>query len=92
MVSQLNIKSEEARKLALDLARLTGRSVTEVVVDALRKQLVEARRVSAADRDHAEARTRDFEALIKGARQLWHPAALTQDHGDVLYDAGGLPR
>lgn len=92
MAGQLNIKSEEARTLALDLARLTGRSMTEVIVEALRTRLDQVRREQAADSERAAARARDFATLIEGARALWQPSALKQEHGELLYDAAGLPR
>ena len=63
MASQLNIKSEEARTLALDLARLTGRSMTEVIVEALRTRLDQVRREQAADSERAAARARDFDTV-----------------------------
>ncbi len=43
-VRHLNIKSGEARKLAIELAGLTGESLTAAVTLALRERLVRERR------------------------------------------------
>lgn len=41
---QLNIKNDEAHKLATELARITGESLTSVVIFALRERLTRERR------------------------------------------------
>jgi antitoxin VapB len=82
----LNIKNEEAHRLAQELASLTGESMTAAVTAALREQLDRVRRergVSLADR------------LLKIGREcaahLKEPIR-SIDHADLLYDERGLPR
>ena len=82
----LNIKSEEAHRLAQELARLTGESITAAVTQAIRARLDRVRReraVSLADRLLAIGK--DCAARLKGPFR-------TVDHGDLLYDESGLPR
>ena len=47
----LSIKTEEADRLARDLARLTGESMTEAVTTALRERLDRERAARADDQD-----------------------------------------
>ncbi|HXO89833.1 MAG TPA: type II toxin-antitoxin system VapB family antitoxin [Stellaceae bacterium] len=82
----LNIKNEEAHRLAQELASLTGESMTAAVTAALREQLDRVRRergVTLADR------------LLKIGREcaahLKEPIR-SIDHADLLYDERGLPR
>lgn len=81
----LNIKNEEAFRLATELSALTGDTKTRVVIDALRQRLREVRR------------TRDRQVLSKALMQIGvecaehvrRPAA-SSDHDD-LYGEDGLP-
>ncbi len=81
----LNIKNEEAFRLATELSALTGDTKTRVVIDALRQRLREVRR------------TRDRQVLSKTLMQIGvecaghvrRPAA-SSDHDD-LYGEDGLP-
>ena len=86
MGAQLNIKSEDAYRLASRLAELTGESLTSVVIDALREKLVREER--ARDRQERLRRVREIAADIR--RHMRHPLP-TSDH-DWLYDENGLPR
>jgi antitoxin VapB len=72
----LNIKNAEAYALASELARLTGNSMTTVVLEALQKE------------------TRVQELMAIGQRCAAHIVQPVNavDHGDLLYDAHGLPR
>ena len=82
----LNIKTEEAHRLARELAALTGESVTAAVTGALRERLDRVRQQrngSLTDR-----------LLVIGkdcAARLKEPFR-SIDHGDLLYDEHGLPR
>jgi antitoxin VapB len=49
-VTHLNIKNDEAHKLATDLAHLTGESLTAAVTLALRERLARERRRRRPDR------------------------------------------
>jgi antitoxin VapB len=82
----LNIKSEEAQKLARELARLTGQSVTAAITEAVRERL---------DRVKSERGSGLAERLVRigkdCAAHLQEPFR-SADHGDLLYDEKGLPR
>jgi antitoxin VapB len=86
MGAQLNIKSEDAYRLASRLSELTGESLTMVVTKALQTEL---------DR---EQRRRDKVALedklwsIAGQIKANMPADLTSDHSWLYDDETGLPR
>ena len=86
MGTQLNIKSEDAYRLACRLSELTGESLTTVVTKALRSEL---------DR---EQRLREKAALEE---KLWSIAGqikanmqpdVTSDHGWLYDEESGLPR
>jgi antitoxin VapB len=82
----LNIKSEEAHRLAQELARLTGESMTAAVTQAMRERLDRVRRertVGLADR---------LLAIGKDCATHLKEPFRTVDHGDLLYDETGLPR
>jgi antitoxin VapB len=86
MGAQLNIKSEDAYRLASRLSELTGKSLTSVVTKALRAEL--EREEHARDREERLRRVREITADIR--RHLQHPLP-SSDH-DWLYDENGLPR
>ena len=81
----LNIKSAEAHRLALELSRETGESLTQAVTQAVRERL---------DRVRGERRGRLAERLLEIGREsaprLKQPLR-TVDHGELLYDEKGLP-
>ena len=82
----LNIKSEEAHRLAQELARLTGESMTAAVTQAMRERLDRVRREQAVGlADRLLAIGKDCAAHLKEPFR-------TVDHGGLLYDAAGLPR
>lgn len=84
----LNIKNPEAHKLAAELARRTGVSMTEAVTEALREKL-------AALQAEASKEVK-FERIMRMSAEfaaMLPPGALDIDHGDLLYDAEtGLPK
>lgn len=82
----LNIKSEEAHRLAQEIAALTGESMTGAVTTALRERLDRlnrgeggglAERLLSIGRDCAAHLKEPFRSV---------------DHADLLYDEQGLPR
>jgi antitoxin VapB len=81
----LNIKHEEAHRMARQLARLTKESMTTAVREALRERL---ERVRGGGMSKAER-------LLKIGREcaahLQEPFR-SVDHGDLLYDEKGLPK
>jgi len=82
----LNIKNAETHRLALELATLTGESMSAAVTEAVRERLARLRRRSDASR---------FERLLSigkdCASRLKEPYR-SIDHGELLYDEQGLPR
>jgi len=82
----LNIKNEEAHRLARELAQLTGTSLTDAVTEALRERLTRLRGATGgtlADR---------LLAIGRDCAKRLPPAVRSVDHGDLLYDDRGLPR
>ncbi len=82
----LNIKNREAHRLAEELAKLTGESMTAAVTIAVRERLdrvLQEHNLSLADRLLAIGR--DCAAHL---REPFRSA----DHADLLYDEHGLPR
>lgn len=82
----LNIKNPEAHRLAEELAKLTGETMTAAVTTAVRERLDRVRREQGASlADRLVAIGQDC------AKRLKEPFRST-DHGDLLYDERGLPR
>ena len=82
----LNIKNDEANRLAHELAAVTGESLTTAITVAVRERL---------DRLQRSRQEPLFERLLKigkdCASHLKEPF-LTVEHGDLLYDEHGLPK
>ena len=82
----LNIKNEEAHRLAQELAALTGQSMAASVTEALREQLHRLRQQHGTNlSDRLLAIGKDCAARLK-------EPFLGADHGDLLYGEDGLPR
>jgi antitoxin VapB len=83
----LNIKNEEANRLARELAGLTGESVTTAVTEALRERLQRVRH------EHRGSGLADQLLAIgrECAAHLREPFR-SEEHGVLLYDERGLPR
>jgi antitoxin VapB len=82
----LNIKNPEAHRLAEELAKRTGESMTAAVTTAVRERLDRVRR-----EQEASLADRLVEIGQDCAKRLREPFRST-DHGDLLYDERGLPR
>jgi antitoxin VapB len=82
----LYIRSEEADRLARQLAERTGLTLTDVVTRALRAEL---ERTPTASEDLAErlARIRAIQARVKAA-----PVLQEGSDEELLYDLDGLPK
>lgn len=80
----LSIKDPEADALARALAGLTGETVSEAVMQALRERLSRVERMRAED--DAMVRIRGISARFKAHLR----APLPDD--DVIYDSSGSPR
>jgi len=82
----LNIKNEETHRLAAELAKLTGESMTAAVTEAVRERLERVRRAKTLSlTDRLIAIGKDCAAHLKDPFR-------SVDHGDLLYDEDGLPR
>ena len=82
----LHIKSEETHRLARELARLTGESMTAAVTEAVRERIDRLRNrqaISLAER---------LLAIGKDCAARLEEPFRSADHGDLLYEARGLPR
>lgn len=90
MPRQLNIRSDEAYKIAHRLAKKRGQTVTEVVTDALRAEYAAAAHAREVPRKQAEETFRRLMELSERSAKVARPGA-TSDHGD-LYDEHGLPK
>jgi len=84
LATQLNIKSEDGYRLAVELSALTGESLTTAVTEALRERLEREQR----GRDRTQKLTR-LAALAAEIRTSMRPSAAGED---LLYDPSGLPR
>lgn len=83
----LNIKNNEAYSLASELAKLTGQSMTAVVIDALRTKLEQIK-----NRQQQKRQVQEMMAIGKRcAAHIKQPIAAI-DHGDMLYDDLGMPQ
>ena len=82
----MNIKNEEAQKLAHKLSALTGESLTAAVTEAVRERLERVQRAEGAGlADRLLRIGKDCAAHLKEPFR-------SADHGDILYDERGLPR
>jgi antitoxin VapB len=86
MDAVLIVESDEARRLADDLARLTGEDTATAVVRALRERLEREK----GDRD-LEERLRKLREITAEIRRHMAEPKITSDHS-WLYDEHGLPR
>ena len=80
----LNIKDPEAHRLAQQIARATGETMTRVVTEALRERL------SRLERRGARASVEELLAIAERAAS--HVKRPYVDHAELLYDEHGLPR
>lgn len=81
----LSIKHPEADKLARELSRLTGESLTDAVVGALRERVKRMK----SNRDRAKIMAR-IKALASDVRRL--PVLDPRSADEILgYDENGLP-
>jgi antitoxin VapB len=82
----LNIKDEKTHRMARELARLTGESLTAAVNEAVRERL---------ERVRGSSRTSMAERLMEIGKEcashLKEPYK-SMDVDEVLYDENGLPK
>jgi antitoxin VapB len=83
-IMSLNIKNEKTHRLAQELARATGESMTAAVSEAIRERL---------ERVRGKSKKGMAEKLMKIARAsgpLWKKPYVSID--ELLYDEKGLPK
>ena len=80
----LNIKDPEAHRLAQEIARATGETMTRVVTEALRDRLAKI--------EAARSRASVVELLAIADRAAAHLKRPYVDHAELLYDEQGLPK
>jgi antitoxin VapB len=81
----LNIKSDEAHKLARSVSRETGETLTDAVITALRERLERLRARRKQDVLRAE-----IDAIAKRGAEIFKGPHI--DHAELLYDENGLPK
>ena len=82
----MNIKNEEAHRLARELAESTDESMATAVTQAVRERLERVRQGRHPSK---------VERILKIAREcapLWKEPFRSVDHGELLYDEKGLPK
>ena len=83
----LNIKNDETCRLAGELARLTGETMTGAITVSLRERLAREKRLR-----NAEALARELHAIGQRCASLLRPGPAAVEHGNLLYDEQGLPK
>ncbi|MXX74316.1 MAG: protein transcription factor [Holophagales bacterium] len=83
----LSIRNEETCRLARELARLTGETMTGAVTVALRERLAREER-----RRDLDVRVEELLAIGRRCAESLQPGPSAVEHGDLLYDDHVLPR
>jgi hypothetical protein len=88
-MSALNIKDAQVAAKARKLAKLTGKSITAAVSEALDASLSTVKHKSALDREMLERKTSEivkrFQAKVPPDSPVWKKL-------DDMYDENGLPK
>lgn len=84
--NSLNLKSDEAYRLAHELAARTGESMTKSVVIALQERL------ERLERERGTSRLDRLRAIARDSAKRFKEPYRSIDHGEFLYDERGLPR
>jgi antitoxin VapB len=80
----LNIKNEEAHRLAQAIADATGETLTHAVTEALRERYAKI--------EHGKAKASVDEILAIADRVSARIKGPYIDHAEFLYDENGLPK
>lgn len=83
---QINVKNPDVHRLAHELARLTGETVTQAIASAL------AARLEAVRRQQAEARQGVAAQMLELVAEAHLPVLDARPMDGILYDANGLPK
>jgi antitoxin VapB len=84
--TSLNLESDEAYRLAKELAERTGKSMTAAVIEAMREQLARMKKESEAEF------VERILTIGRAAAAEMTEEERTFDYDDMLYDERGLPR
>jgi antitoxin VapB len=82
----LNIKNDETQKLAHELAKVTGESMTAAVTEAVRERLARVRSERGSGLAHR------ILTIGKNCATHLHEPYRSIEHGELLYDDKGMPR
>lgn len=82
----MNIKNDEAHRLAQELSSLTGESLTVAVTKALRDRLAKVRK------QQGGGVAQRLIEIGEECRPLVREPYRSVPHGDLLYDDKGLPK
>jgi antitoxin VapB len=82
----LNIKNEDAHRMAQELAAITGETMSAAVTAAIRERLERARN------NRKGSKYERIMAISRETAPLWKEPWKSIDHGDLLYDELGLPK
>jgi antitoxin VapB len=81
----LNIKNDEAYRLIRELADREGKSMTTVVIEAVREKL------EREPDEESSGLADQLLAIGRSTAPMWSEYRLSIRHGDLLYDEYGLP-
>ena len=87
MGTSLNVKNDDTCRLADELARLTGETMTGAITVALRECLEREKRERSV-----EIRIQEMRVIAERCAKLMGPGPLAVEIGDMLYDERGLPK
>lgn len=88
--TSLNLKNDEAYRLARELSERTGESMTKAVVIALQERLDRLKKEK--EKETESEFVERIMAIARGCREEWSEPYRSTDHADLLYDERGLPR
>jgi antitoxin VapB len=83
----LNIKNPEAHRLATELAKLTGDTLTEAVTKALREKIARVKK-----REPDPKLLEDMTRIAREISSRMSPEDKALDIDELLYDEMGLPK
>ncbi len=86
MSRALNIKNEKTQKLARELSRLTGESMTAAITRAVHERLDRLRN------EHGTGLAERLITIGKGCAAHLREPFRSADPGELLYNEEGLPR
>jgi hypothetical protein len=86
MPKSINIKNEEAAKLAAELTDLTGKGTTELILELLRREAAEQHKALGLNQ-----RGRRIDAILRRARRKI-AKTVPQNRRLPEYDRDGLPK